>query len=150
MEELYEVVFDNSTGYLYVVSNSKINIGDWFIVRVFSFKGESLGYFVENCVSIKENAINFKSIETLRSVPNCKKIIASNNYSINTPRLDDRFINIFNERLKSDNPIKNIEIDHEFDENDAYKKIMEGNGDFLKLSYKPKIDKSNNLVIKGI
>ena len=65
---------------LHITSDDKVNLNDYFIVKLFKIDGSFDGYYLEKCTDIKDEIwINSHDITKTRHINNCKKVVVSTN-----------------------------------------------------------------------
>ena len=74
---LYELTKTIQFQHLYITTNDKVKIGDWYLVELYDVTGHSTGLHLERCNSIDDVWINPIGIDLTRHINNCRKIIAT-------------------------------------------------------------------------
>lgn len=73
---------------LHIISEDKVNPGDYFIVELFKIDGSSDGYHLEKCIDIKDDVwVNSYDITKTRHIDNCKKVVISTNEEVTNDRI---------------------------------------------------------------
>lgn len=138
--------------HLYILSDEKINEGDWCMCDDRMSIYEDPKYFVGKCKSIFNGWIHV--IDGQGENPDwTKKIIASTDKNLNLPEPSPQFVEKYVEEYNKRNFIDNVDVLFQTDWNPETIMCMEGYGDNPdKHPYvpKPKVDKNNYITITKI
>lgn len=155
--------------HLYILSDEKIKVGDWYLVELFDINGVSTGLHVEQCKSITDDLwVNFNSVTTTRHINNCRKIIATTDKSLSVllePHIDEygdmrynkfqglpepspEFVEVFIREYNKGNVIEEVMVEYETRLEQVYShsgnKIQEESEPYLK------VDKNNYITITRV
>lgn len=82
---------------LYILSDDKPKVGDYYLVELFKITGESIGLQLEQCKTIDDVWVNNSDVVSTRHIENCKKIIATTNISLSEIPEGDTFTKLIPE-----------------------------------------------------